>query len=96
MIVLEETSDNYEGPDIRPPQWADPAEEDWSYRVEDDDKKGEDEIITAINIVTSPWDDEKELVVIGFKSGIVDSYIIDSDEDGEFDKERAIQDRRCF
>ena len=96
MIVLEETSDNYDGPEIRPPQWADPAEEDWSYRVEDDDKKGEEETITAINIVTSPWDDEKELVVIGFKSGIVESYIIDSDEDGEFDKEKRFKTEGAF
>ncbi len=87
MIVLEETPDGYDGEGIRPPQWADPAIEDWSYRVEADESRDDSNTISAINIVPSPWNFEIDLVVVGFEDGSIDTYVVDNDSDGEFETE---------
>ena len=87
MLVLEETPDGYDGEGIRPPQWADPAIEDWSYRVEADESRDDSNTISAINIVPSPWNFETDLVVVGFEDGSIDTYVVDNDSDGEFETE---------
>ena len=96
MVVLEVNPDGYEGEGIRPPQWADPAIEDWSYRVDEDESRDFDNTISAINIVPSPWNFETDLVVLGFEDGSIDTYVVDNDTDGEFETEDRFHTEGVF
>ena len=96
MLTLEKQADGYDGGGVSPPQWADPLEMDWSYRLADDENRGENDTISAVNIVPSPWDVESELVILGFVDGSIDTYIIDDDGDGNYSAEDRFHSEGAF
>ena len=76
MLELEESSDTYNGPDVKPEGWYDDCSFDWLYFTENDDQ------ITSLNVVSSPWDESENLIMAGESDGKVSAWIIDDDLDG--------------
>jgi presenilin-like A22 family membrane protease len=73
MIHLEEFSDPFAPGQPDPGGWVDECTVEWYNYIEDDNS------ITAFNIVTSPWDDEESLAMVGYLDGEIQAFIIDED-----------------
>ena len=78
MIKLERFSDVYSDGPVAPPGWIDECTVEWLYQTNVDNP------VTAFNIISSPWDDDEELVMIGHSDGLIKSWIIDEEVDSPF------------
>jgi len=81
MIELEENSDSYGGMGVQPPGWYDEAAVGWLHVAENNNP------ISAISMVTSPWDDDEILSMIGYEDGEIEAWLVDDDGDGNFTEE---------
>ncbi|MBT4066467.1 MAG: hypothetical protein HOE76_04545 [Euryarchaeota archaeon] len=83
MIHLEETSDPHI-PGPAPSGWVDECTVEWVEYIEDDN------LITAFEIISSPWGTDESLAMIGYYDGAVKAYVIDDEIEepvGTFDEE---------
>ena len=90
MVELEESSDNYIGPDLKPDGWYDECSLHWVYFSEAGHK------ITALNVLTSPWDESEKIVMVGKSDGRISTWIMDSDIDGNFSIETRFKGTDSF
>ena len=65
MIELEQSASPYQGDGARPPNWADECQLEWAYTATPSNP------MTAFNIVTSPWDEEVDLVMTGLDLSLI-------------------------
>jgi presenilin-like A22 family membrane protease len=73
MILLEEFADSGLEDEMR----IDSSELEWYY------DSGDENNITAFNIVASPWGNGELLAMIGHDTGLIKAFIIDDDGDDE-------------
>ena len=78
MILLEEHSDPFPSGSA-PGGWIDECTVEWVEYSE------EDNYITAFNVVSSPWEDDEYLAMLGFADGNIKAFIIDDDDPDEWD-----------
>ena len=90
MIELEETAGTYGGSGIAPLGWYDEASLEWLYVPETNNP------ISALNVVSSPWDDDEMLAMVGHEDGEISAWIMDSDKDGEFTEEKRFKGGDSF
>ena len=90
MIELEETAGAYGGIDIAPPGWYDEASIEWLYIPESNNP------ISAFNVVSSPWEDDEMLAMVGHEDGEISAWIIDSDKDENFNEEKRFKGGDSF
>ena len=81
MIELEQSSSPYMEQGPKPANWADGCSLEWILIPETNN------LISAFNVVTNPWDESQELVMAGFENGAIDAQIIDEEIDEIFEKE---------
>ena len=68
-----------------PPNWADECQLEWVYTATQNNP------MTAFNIVTSPWDEEVDLVMTGLDDGKIEAFIVDDNSDEYFDVEERFK-----
>ena len=91
IILMEETSDAYPGPETFAPNgWIDPCELEWIYSSDSTNN------LTAFNIVDSPWDADEKLAMVGLRDGEVSAWIVDDDIDEFFDEETRLHGDDVF
>ncbi|DAC40183.1 MAG TPA: hypothetical protein D7H83_03175 [Candidatus Poseidoniales archaeon] len=81
MIELEQSSSPYMDQGPKPANWADGCSLEWILIPETDN------LISAFNVVTNPWNESQELVMSGFENGAIDAEIIDEEVDEIFEEE---------
>ena len=81
MIELEQSSSPYVEQGPRPANWADGCSLEWILIPETNN------LISAFNVVTNPWNESQELVMAGFENGAIDAQIIDEEVDEIFEEE---------
>ena len=81
MIELEQSSSPYMDQGPKPGNWADGCSLEWILIPETDN------LISAFNVVTNPWNESQELVMSGFENGAIDAQIIDEEVDEIFEEE---------
>ena len=72
------------------PNWADEWQLDWAYTATPSNP------MTAFNIVTSPWDEEVDLVMTGLDDGKIEACIVDDNSDEYFDVEERFKGEDSF
>ena len=90
MIELEQSASPYQGDGARPPNWADECQLEWVYTATQNNP------MTAFNIVTSPWDEEVDLVMTGLDDGKIEAFIVDDNSDEYFDVEERFKGEDSF
>ena len=90
MIELEQASGTFPGPGPMPQSWVDPCSLEWVYIPD------ETNLITAFNVISSPWDDSQELLIAGHQEGEIKTWIIDDDVDEYFDEEKRFHGDESF
>ena len=83
MIELEETASS--PPLDNPPGWFDEASVEWLHLPNPTNP------ITAASVVTSPWDDDESLMMVGHQDGEINAWIIDDDVDGNYTVEERFK-----
>jgi len=81
MIELEQSSSPYMDQGPKPANWADGCSLEWILIPETNN------LISAFNVVTNPWNESQELVMSGFENGAIDAEIIDEEVDEIFEEE---------
>ena len=81
MIELEQSSSPYMDQGPKPGNWADGCSLEWILIPETNN------LISAFNVVTNPWNESQELVMAGFENGAIDAEIIDEEVDEIFEEE---------
>ena len=81
MIELEQSSSPYMDQGPKPANWADGCSLEWILIPETNN------LISAFNVVTNPWNESQELVMTGFENGAIDAQIIDEEVDEIFEEE---------
>ena len=81
MIELEQSSSPYMDQGPKPGNWADGCSLEWILIPETNN------LISAFNVVTNPWNESQELVMSGFENGAIDAEIIDEEVDEIFEEE---------
>lgn len=89
MIELEQSAAIFPGPGPAPSGWVDECSLEWIYTADSNP-------ITAFEVVTSPWDDEQNLAMVGQMQGEISAWIIDDDLDEFFEEEERFRGDDAF
>ena len=90
MIELEASSSPYMGQGPQPENWADGCSLEWVYIPESNN------LMSAFNVITNPWDESQDLVMAGHEGGEIDAWIVDDDVDELFDEEERFRGGDSF
>ena len=81
MIELETSSSPFVGQGPKPENWADACSLEWIYIPDSDN------LMSAFNVITNPWNESQDLVMSGHEDGDIGAWIVDDDIDELFDEE---------